>query len=97
MTIACFIRYEIDPFQREAFEAYAKRLSALIPHCGGQPVGYFLPQKGTNDVAYAIVAFESLATYEAYRHRLHTDEDARSNFATAQTARFIRREERTFL
>src|SRR5215472_5717838 len=24
MMIVCFIRYEIDPFKREAFEAYAK-------------------------------------------------------------------------
>ena len=24
MTISCFIRYEIDPFQREAFEQYAQ-------------------------------------------------------------------------
>jgi hypothetical protein len=39
----------------------------------------------------------SLAAYEAYRARLRTDDAARKNFAVAQSARFIRREERTFL
>ena len=31
MTITVFIRYRIDPFKREAFDAYAKRWLAIIP------------------------------------------------------------------
>jgi hypothetical protein len=100
MTIACFIRYQIDPFQREAFRRYAEEWGRVIPRCGGHLVGYFLPHEGTNDVAWgviAFVAFESLAAYEAYRARLRADEDGRRNFAAAQAARLILREERTFV
>jgi len=60
-------------------------------------VGYFLPHEGTNDVAWGVIAFESLAAYEAYRARLKTDEQGRANFAFAQTKRLILREERSFL
>jgi hypothetical protein len=97
MTIACMIRYEIDPFQREAFVRYAAAWGRIIPRCGGRLVGYFLPHEGTNDVAWGIIAFADLASYEAYRKRLRADEEGRANFAAAQTGRFIRREERTFV
>lgn len=97
MTLACFIRYQIDPHQREAFRAYADAWSAIIPRCGGRLVGYFLPHEGTNDVAWGIIAFDSLAAYEAYRARLRADEEGKRNFASSHAARFILREERTFL
>ncbi len=97
MTIACFIRYEIDPFQRAAFQEYAQHWGRIIPRCGGHLVGYFLPHEGTNNVAWGVIAFESLAAYEAYRARLKTDEQSRANFAFAQTKRLILREERSFL
>jgi hypothetical protein len=97
MTIACIIRYEIDPFQRDAFRQYAERWGRIIPRCGGHLVGYFLPHEGTNHVASGIVAFESLAGYEAYRARIRDDDEGRANFAAAQKGRFILREERTFL
>ena len=45
MTILCVIRYQIDPFQREAFKKYAENWGRIIPHCGGHLVGYFLPMK----------------------------------------------------
>ncbi len=96
MTITCFIRYQIDPLQRDAFHAYADAWAAIIPRCGGQLVGYFLPHEGTNDVAWGLVAFESLAAYETYRARLRSDPDARRNFAFAQERKLILREERTF-
>ena len=51
----------------------------------------------TNDVAWGVIAFESLAAYEAYRARLREDEEGRANFAAAQAERFIRREERAFV
>ncbi len=97
MTVACFIRYEIDPFQRAAFQEYAQYWGRIIPRCGGHLVGYFLPHEGTNDVAWGVIAFESLAAYEAYRARLKTDEQGRANFAFAQTKKLILREERSFL
>lgn len=97
MTITCFIRYEIDPFQHEAFRAYAQRWLQIIPRCGGDLLGYFLPHEGTNDVAWGLISFESLAAYEAYRARLKADSEGQANFQSAQTQRFILREERTFL
>jgi hypothetical protein len=97
MTITCFIRYQIDPFQRDAFRAYAETWMRVIPRCGGQLLGYFLPHEGTNDVAWGLISFESLAAYEAYRARLKTDPEGRANFACAHEQRFILREERTFL
>jgi hypothetical protein len=97
MTVTCFIRYEIDPFQREAFKEYAENWGRIIPRCSGHLVGYFLPYEGTNNVAWGLIAFDSLASYEAYRKKLKVDPEARSNFQTAQTKRFILREERTFL
>ena len=97
MPITCFIRYEIDPFQREAFAQYADGWAKVIPRCGGDLLGYFLPHEGTNDIAFALISFESLAAYEMYRRRLRTDPDGKANFDFAQARRFIRREERTFL
>jgi NIPSNAP len=97
MAITCFIRYEIDPFQREAFAEYAQRWGRIIPRCGGDLVGYFLPHEGTNNVAWGLIAFASLAAYEAYRTRLKADPDGRENFAFAQGKRLILREERTFV
>ena len=97
MTITCVIRYEIDPFQRDAFKTYAENWGRIIPRCGGHLVGYFLPYEGTNYVAWGLVAFESLAAYEAYKARLKSDAEARDNFAMAQARRFILREERNFV
>ena len=97
MAITCFIRYQIDPFQREAFREYARHWLAIIPRCGGDLLGYFLPYEGTNDVAWGLVKFESLAAYEAYRAKLRADAESRANFAMAQEKRFVLREERTFL
>jgi hypothetical protein len=97
MTIACFIRYQIDPFQREAFKTYAANWGRIIPRCGGHLIGYFLPDEGTNDVAWGLIAFDSLASYERYRARVKADPDGRENLQMAQSKRFILREERNFV
>ena len=97
MTITCFIRYQIDPFQRDEFKKYAETWGRIIPRCGGHLVGYFLPYKGTNDVAWGLISVDSLAAYETYRARLRSDPEARANFAMAQSKRLILREERTFV
>ncbi len=96
MTITCFIRYQIDPFQRDEFKKYAENWGRIIPRCGGHLVGYFLPHEGTNDIAWGLIAFDSLASYERYRQRLKADPEARDNFTMAQNKRLIFREERTF-
>ncbi|WP_345816632.1 NIPSNAP family protein [Paraburkholderia sp. PREW-6R] len=96
MPVTCFIRYQIDPFQLDAFNAYARNWGRIIPRCGGHLLGYFLPHEGTNDIAWGLIAFDSLAAYEHYRATLRADDEARENFRLARTLRFILREERTF-
>ena len=97
MKVTCLIRYEIDPFLRSEFKNYAQQWGRIIPRCGGHLLGYFLPHEGTNDIAWGIIGFDSLASYEAYRARLKADPEGRENFAMATTGRFIVREERTFV
>jgi NIPSNAP len=97
MPITCFIRYQIDPFQRDSFRRYAENWGRIIPRCGGQLLGYFLPHEGTNDIAWGLISFDSLAAYEAYRTTLKADAEGRENFEWAQRERFILREERTFV
>ena len=95
-TVTCFIRYEIDPFQKEAFKTYAENWGCIIPRCGGHLVGYFLPHEGSNYQAWGLISFDSLAAYETYRARLRQDAEGVANFAWAQEKRFILKEARTF-
>jgi NIPSNAP len=97
VAITCFIRYRLDPFKVDSFRRYAARWGAIIPRCGGHLVGYFVPHEGTNDIAWGLIAFASLADYEAYRARLKSDPEGRENFAFAEKERFILSEERTFV
>src|SRR5579862_1149086 len=97
MAITVFIRYQLDPYQRDAFEAYARRWQTLIPKCGGDLIGYWMPHEGTNNIAYALVSFDSLAAYETYRGRLRADPESVANFRFAEERRFILAEERSFL
>lgn len=84
MTIICVIRYQIDPFQQEAFKKYAENWGRIIPRCGGHLVGYFFLTKAQNDIGWGLIAFDSLASYERYRARLKSDKEGRENFATAE-------------
>ena len=97
MSITVFIRYQIDPFKRAQFEEYSKRWLTIIPRHGGNLIGYFVPHEGTNNIAFALISFESLAAYEAYRARLRADLDGVANFRFAEENRLILGEERTFL
>jgi NIPSNAP len=97
MTVTVFIRYQIDPFQRPAFEAYARNWLHIIPRLGGDLNGYWMPHEGTNNIVFGVISFDSLAAYESYRARLKADPEALANFAEAQRCRFILGEERTFL
>lgn len=97
MTVTVFIRYRIDPFKRDLFEEYARRWHEIIPANGGDLLGYWMPHEGTNDIAYALISFDSLASYEAYRERLKADEAGAANFGFAENEQFIQSETRTFL
>ena len=97
MTVTVFIRYQLDPFKRAMFEEYSKRWLTIIPRMGGDLLGYWMLHEGTNNIAFALISFESLAAYEAYRARLRTDPEARANFEMAQSKKLILREERNFV
>lgn len=97
MATVCFIQYKIDPFQQEKFKEYAKNWGEIIPACGGNLIGYFMPSEGTNYEAFGIISFDSLALYEEYRTRLKQDSKGKENFDFAQQHKFIIEEKRTFL
>ena len=65
MAVTVFIRYQLDPFKRAMFEDYAKRWLSIIPRCGGDLIGYWMPHEGTNNIAFALISFESLAPMKA--------------------------------
>ncbi len=90
MTITVFIRYQLDPFKRHLFEQYAQRWLAIIPKCGGDLLGYWMPHEGTDNIAFGLISFPSLADYETYAEGV-------ANFTFAQEHKFILSEERTFL
>jgi hypothetical protein len=95
--IACFIRYEIDPYKTADFARYAEGWGEAIPRCGAELIGYFGPHEGSATTAYGVYAIADLAAYEAYRARLRADPLGRQTFAFAQAERFIRAEDRLFL
>jgi NIPSNAP len=96
LAITVFIRYQLDPFKRAMFEQYARNWLAIIPRCGGDLVGYWMPHEGTNNIAFALISFENLAAYETYRARLRTVPESVANFSFAVANQFILAEERTF-
>jgi hypothetical protein len=97
LAVTVFIRYQLDPFKREMFEQYARRWNTIIPKCGGDLIGYWMPHEGTNNIAFALVSFESLAAYENYRARLRADPEGIANFGYAEENKMILMEERSFL
>jgi NIPSNAP protein len=97
VAVTVFIRYQLDPFKRAMFEQYAKRWLTIIPKCGGDLVGYWMPHEGTNNIAFALISFENLTAYETYRARLRNDAEGVANFNFAEEHKFILVEERTFL
>lgn len=95
------IRYTIDPHKIRDFEAYARRWmeGGIIRRCGGEPLGYFLPKKGfggADNIALALIRFENLTAYEAYRSKLVADPEAKENLAFAEKSGCILVEERSW-
>ena len=97
MAVTVFIRYQLDPFKRALFEEYSRRWLTIIPRCGGDLQGYWMPHEGTNNIAFALISFDSLAACESYRARLRADAEGMANFDFAEQNKFILAEERTFL
>lgn len=94
--ITCFITYDVDPARIADFETYAAEWERIIPNCGAQMIGYFLPHEGSLTTAYGVYSVDSLSTYEAYKTRLSSHPDAIKNFRFARERGIIRREERIF-
>src|SRR2546430_10399348 len=89
MTITVFIRYQLDPFKRAMFEQYSKNWLSIIPKCGGDLIGYWMPHQGNNHIAFALISLDSLASYESYRARLRTDKEGTANFNFALENQFL--------
>jgi hypothetical protein len=95
--ITCFIKYEIDPNRKEAFETYARNWGQAIPRCGADLIGYFAPHEGSATTAYGVYTLPSLAEYEKYKERLRDDPLGKENYQFAVRERFITGEDRIFL
>ena len=97
--ITLSIRYTIDARKRADFERYARALGGIIPRCGGDLVGYWLPTKfaGPTNLALALIDFPSLAAYEQYRERLAKDDDNIDSVRRAEESGCILVEDRAFL
>ena len=62
------------------FEQYSKNWLTIIPKRGGDLIGYRMPHEGTNNIAFALISFESLAVYESCRARLRSDPEGMAIF-----------------
>ncbi|MGL4489266.1 MAG: NIPSNAP family protein [Rhizobiaceae bacterium] len=95
--ITCSIRYIIDPYKLDAFEAYGRLWIPIVNRMGGDHHGYFMPHEGANNIALALFSFPSLAAYEDYRTRMAVDAECQAAFAMAEKSRCIISYERTFM
>ena len=97
--ITLSIRYTIDARKRSDFERYARALGGIIPRCGGDLVGYWLPTKfaGPTNLALALIDFPSLAAYEQYRSRFGSDPDFVAADRIRDESGCVLRYERTFM
>lgn len=97
--ITLSIRYTIDPRKHRDFERYARALGGIIPRCGGELVGYWLPTRfaGPTNAALALIDFPSLAAYEQYRERLAGDPDNVDSVRRAEESGCILVEDRAIL
>ena len=77
------IHYTIDPNKLAHFRAYVAAEVDVIRRSGGNVVGYFLPTDfaGPNNEGYGLIDFDTLASYEQYRHVLGEDPGHKKNAA----------------
>jgi hypothetical protein len=69
------IRYTLDPNRLKPFREYVEHELKAIRNAGGKIVGYWLPTDyaGPTNVAYGLIDFSTLASYEQYRKALADD------------------------
>jgi hypothetical protein len=69
------IRYTLDPNRLKHFRDYVEHELEAIRNAGGKIIGYWLPTDiaGPNNIAYGLIDFLTLASYEAYRKALADD------------------------
>jgi hypothetical protein len=69
------IRYTLDPNRVAHFKTYVEHELAAIRNAGGKIVGYWLPTDfaGPTNIAYGLIDFVTLASYEQYRKALAED------------------------
>ena len=93
------IRYTLDIRKIADFEAYVAKLPDHIARAGGNLVGYYLPTKfaGPTNIALAMIEFESLAAYEAYRARIAADPESAENVRRAEETGCVMVEDRSVL
>ncbi|MER2099677.1 MAG: NIPSNAP family protein [Pseudomonas qingdaonensis] len=94
--VTCYLRYIVDAYKLQEFEAYGRMWIPLVEKFGGQHHGYFLPSEGANNVALAMFSFPSLAAYERYREQSKTDAECIAAFKYAEETRCIISYERSF-
>lgn len=94
--VTCYLRYIVDAYKLQEFEAYGRMWIPLVEKFGGQHHGYFLPSEGANNVALAMFSFPSLAAYERYREQSKTDVECIAAFKYAEDTRCIISYERSF-
>ncbi|KIU52698.1 MULTISPECIES: NIPSNAP family protein [Pseudomonas] len=94
--VTCYLRYIVDAYKLQEFEAYGRMWIPLVEKFGGQHHGYFLPSEGANNVALAMFSFPSLAAYERYREQSKTDAECIAAFKYAEDTRCIISYERSF-
>ncbi len=94
--ITCYLRYIIDPYKLQEFEAYGKLWIPLVERFGGRHHGYFLPSEGASNVALAMFSFPRLALYEQYRADSLQDAACQAAFRYAEETRCIISYERSF-
>jgi hypothetical protein len=95
--ITCYLRYVLDPYKLNDFEAYGRLWIKLVNQMGGSHHGYFVPHEGANNIGYALFSFPSLADYEAYRARIPNDPDCQAAMTLAENTRCILSYERSFM
>lgn len=69
------IRYTLDPNRVQHFRTYVENELEAIRNAGGKIVGYWLPTDfaGPTSIAYGLIDFLRLASYEQYRKALADD------------------------
>jgi hypothetical protein len=112
LAVTCQIRYQLDMRKLAEFEAYARAWIVLIERYGGTHLGYFMPRKpqegvafsfpgigydGPADIALALFTFPDEQSYLRYRELVKDDPDCPSAAALYRDSECFLGYERLFL